>query len=104
MNTEVRVSTPEIMDDPVEPEVDHAPDPLDSSESPDGPEQQGRQKYTAAVRSFYPSAFLAKMMYMRDSLHQIDYGVIIAPNWLWRYQSLSFTRSLVRVIISLVHY
>ena len=60
MNTEVRVSTPEIMDDPVEPEVDHAPDPLDSSESPDGPEQQGRQKYTAAVRSFHPSAFLEK--------------------------------------------
>ena len=57
MNTGARASTPEIMDDP----LDHAPDTLDSPENPDGPEPQGRQKSTAAVRSFHPSAFLARI-------------------------------------------
>ena len=41
--------------------LDHAPDPLDSPERPHGPEQQGRQKSTAAVKSFGPSAFLARI-------------------------------------------
>ena len=49
------------MDVPVEPEVDRASDPLDSPQSPHIPEAQGRQKSTASVKSFCPSAFLAKI-------------------------------------------
>ena len=41
--------------------LDHAPDPLDSPERPHGPEQQGRQKSTAALKSFGPSVFLARI-------------------------------------------
>ena len=61
LNTGTRASTPDIMNDPVEPEVDHAPHALDSPQSPHSPEPQGRQKSTASVKSFGPSAFLARI-------------------------------------------
>ena len=61
MNTGARVSTPDNIEDPVDSALDHAPDPLDSPERPHGPEQQGRQKSTAALKSFGPSVFLARI-------------------------------------------
>ena len=45
----------------MDPALDHAPDPLDSPKFPHGSEPQGRQKSTAAVKSFTPSAFLARI-------------------------------------------
>ena len=60
LNPGARAITPDTMDFPVEPEVDHASDPLDSPQSPHIPEAQGRQKSTA-VKSFCPSAFPAKI-------------------------------------------
>jgi hypothetical protein len=61
LNTGARASTPDIMDDPVDPAVDHALDPLELPQSPHTPEPQGRQKSAAAVQSFRPSAFLARI-------------------------------------------
>ena len=62
-NTEARASTPDIVEDTVDPAVDHALDPLESPQSPHtlAPEPQGRQKSAAAVQSFRPSAFLARI-------------------------------------------
>jgi hypothetical protein len=63
LNTGARASTPDFIDDPVDPDsaIDHDPDTQELPQSPQRPEPQGRQKSAAAVQSFLPSAFLSRI-------------------------------------------
>ena len=55
--TAARAITPDEQDDPLE----NASDAPDLPPSPPSPEGHGRQKSSAALRSFEPSAFLARI-------------------------------------------
>ena len=59
LNAGMRASTPDDIDDVLDP----APDQMDAPPSPPfpAPDAQGRQKSAAAVKSFDPSHFLAKI-------------------------------------------
>ena len=54
----MRANTPDSMQESVDPPPDHDFQTLDA---PQSPHAQGRQKSTAAVQSFHPQDFLAKM-------------------------------------------
>ena len=59
--TGTRAFTPDSVDDPgVDPEQHEHP-PLDAPESLPEPDEQGRQRATAAVRTMHPPAFLARI-------------------------------------------
>ena len=55
--TGIHANTQDSMEDPEE----HAPPPLDALESPAGPDEQGRQRAAAAVRTVHPPNFLARI-------------------------------------------
>ena len=58
LNTGVRATTPDDMGDSA---PDQGFETLDALPSPHSLQAQGRQKSTAAVKSFHPSPFLAKV-------------------------------------------
>ena len=55
--TGIPTNTQDSMDDPEE----HVPRPLDAPECPPEPDEQGRQRAAAAVRTMHPPAFLARI-------------------------------------------
>ena len=59
------------MEDPEE----HAPPPLDAPESPPEPDEQGRHRAAAAVRTMHPPNFLARISAPRLMSAEVDTSI-----------------------------